>query len=61
MGPMRTSKLLARKRPRLVPIYDSVVKKEFQLKDSRGFWAGLRDALRENDNALHSHALALRD
>lgn len=61
MGQTRTSKLLARKRPRLVPVYDSVIGRQFGLNGSGGFWAGLRNLLQENDREIHHHALALRD
>lgn len=61
MGPTRTSKLLARKRPRLVPIYDSVIARQFGLPDSRGFWNRLRESLRAEGGALHAHALELRE
>lgn len=47
IGPTTTSKLMARKRPRLVPIVDSVV------RDALGFekdsWAELRAALQGSD------------
>ncbi|RHA38614.1 hypothetical protein D1825_13760 [Cellulomonas rhizosphaerae] len=60
MGPTKASKLIARKRPRLVPIYDSVVKKEFGLKDARGYWHAMRGALRADDRALAHRATELR-
>jgi len=45
VGPTRASKLLARKRPRLIPIEDSVIRKALPLgKDS---WVSLRSALRD--------------
>jgi hypothetical protein len=37
-GPTRTSKILARKRPRLIPIYDSVVAQQLGLPDHRDYW-----------------------
>lgn len=55
-GPVTTSKLLARKRPRLLPIYDSVVGKQYGLPDSRGLWTGMRAALRAEGRRLHNHA-----
>lgn len=43
VGPTRTSKLLARKRPRLIPIVDSVIRQALPLgQDS---WESLRSAL----------------
>ncbi|WP_156253630.1 DUF6308 family protein [Pseudactinotalea terrae] len=40
-GPVRTSKLLARKRPHLFPIYDSVIGREYGADGSLGYWAFL--------------------
>jgi hypothetical protein len=51
------SKLIARKRPRLVPIYDRVVKAV--TGGDRNFWVPLCQALREDDNALHHRLLRL--
>lgn len=42
MGPATTSKLLAAKRPRLVPIVDSVIK---SVLPSKAHWAAFADAL----------------
>lgn len=47
IGWVIAGKLLARKRPRLIPIYDEVVKDFFSLDDQ--FWITLREALRTND------------
>ncbi|RBY91058.1 DUF6308 family protein [Blastococcus sp. TF02A-30] len=51
------TKLLARKRPRLVPIYDSVVARVSGIGDHH--WEPLRQALQTDD--LHKHLLDLRD
>jgi hypothetical protein len=59
IGPTRASKLIARKRPRLVPIYDSVID-EHVLAGSGRLWEPLRRALRQDDRALHRHLLDLR-
>lgn len=59
LGPTTTSKLMARKRPQLIPIYDSVVGWVLGLQDSRGHWAGMRDAVRAGDGALHRRAIEL--
>lgn len=59
VGPVTTSKLLARKRPLLLPVFDRVVKKELGL--SNHFWAPLAATLAENDGALHRHLEQLRD
>lgn len=45
IGPTRASKIIARKRPRLIPIYDSVVHPLMGLKDSAGYWAAWQIAL----------------
>jgi len=59
IGPTTASKLVARKRPRLVPIYDSVVG---QVTDGRvAFWEPLRVHLREADGALHARLLRLKE
>lgn len=41
-------KLLARKRPRLIPVYDRVVKAALGRKDDDGWWLPLRAALAAN-------------
>jgi hypothetical protein len=38
-------KLLARKRPRLIPVYDRVLRNSLGRKDEDGWWLPLRDAL----------------
>jgi hypothetical protein len=60
-GEARASKLLARKRPLLVPIFDSNVATELGIADSRDFWAPMRAALLQGDNPLWSRARVLRD
>ena len=57
LGRTTTSKLLARKRPRLFPIWDSVIGKVTDT-DGQPFWEPLRRALR--DQQLHQRLLALR-
>ncbi|MFF2570943.1 DUF6308 family protein [Streptomyces sp. NPDC058084] len=51
-------KLLARKRPRLLPVYDRVVRCAVGRPPS--FWLALHTALREDDAALHGRLLELR-
>lgn len=51
-------KLLARKRPRLLPVYDRVVRCAVGRPPS--FWLALHAALREDDAALHRRLLELR-
>lgn len=45
VGPTRASKIMARKRPRLIPIFDSVVRPVMGLKDSGGSWTAWHAAL----------------
>lgn len=58
-GPVRTSKLLARKRPHLVPIYDSVVKQEFGARHSGDQWTEFVRFF--EDRQFTSHLEELRD
>ncbi|MFF7382730.1 DUF6308 family protein [Streptomyces griseoluteus] len=58
IGWVTTGKLLARKRPRLLPVYDNVVK--CVLGRPRHFWLPLHTALRAEDRALHHTLLDLR-
>ncbi|MER7762885.1 DUF6308 family protein [Streptomyces sp. NPDC097619] len=51
-------KLLARKRPRLIPVYDRVVR--CALGRPHAFWPTLHGALRADGGALHRHLLELR-
>jgi Family of unknown function (DUF6308) len=53
------SKLLARKRPQLIPIYDRVVKTV--TGGDPNFWAPLCDKLREDKGRLHRRLLQLRN
>lgn len=45
VGPTKASKLLARKRPRLIPIIDSVVRRSYGLTAHDDSWTSLRAAL----------------
>jgi hypothetical protein len=58
MGTTKASKLLARKRPALRPIWDSVIAKTTGTEDN--LWDPLRLALRADDQALHRRLLRLR-
>ena len=59
LGPTTVSKLMARKRPRLIPIFDSVI--DATVLGSRGaMWSPMHTALRENDYALHNRLLQIR-
>lgn len=57
VGPTTASKLLARKRPRLLPIWDTVA--ATVIGPSEGFWQGLAAALQANDRELHHRLLRL--
>ncbi|MGW4162256.1 DUF6308 family protein [Streptomyces sp. NPDC004788] len=52
-------KLLARKRPRLLPVYDRVVRCALG-RPRPSFWLALHAALREDGTALHRRLLELR-
>ncbi len=58
VGGTIASKLLARKRPRLRPIGDSVVAKTTGTE--KNLWEPLRQALRADDRALQQRLLRLR-
>ncbi|MGB3603202.1 MAG: DUF6308 family protein [Gordonia sp. (in: high G+C Gram-positive bacteria)] len=59
IGRTIASKLIARKRPRLFPIYDEVVGRELGTKAAH--FEPIRQALRADDGALHRRLLDLRD
>ncbi|MFF1769066.1 DUF6308 family protein [Streptomyces sp. NPDC058249] len=59
IGWVTAGKLLARKRPRLLPVYDQVVR--CLLGRPQSFWLTLHAALRADDYALHRRLLALRE
>lgn len=58
VGWVIAGKLLARKRPRLLPVYDRVVRCAVGRPPS--IWRALHAALREDDGALHRQLLELR-
>lgn len=60
IGTTTATKLLARKRPHLVPIVDSVIEKELCLV-GKVLWAPLHTWLTAGDCANHRHLLELRD
>ncbi|WP_220212582.1 DUF6308 family protein [Streptomyces sp. WELS2] len=60
VGWVIAGKLLARKRPRLLPVYDKVVRCALG-RPRPSFWLALRAALRADDRALHRRLLALRE
>src|SRR5687768_6439219 len=59
VGPTIASKLLARKRPRLRPIWDPVVADVTGTR--KQLWEPLRATLRHDDLALHRRLLRLRE
>ncbi|WP_127360468.1 DUF6308 family protein [Actinacidiphila soli] len=62
IGPVGAGKLLARKRPRLLPVYDSVIKRVFNRPhNDLTFWSDMRSALRADDQKLVNHLEAVRD
>lgn len=60
LGRTTVSKLIARKRPRLIPIYDREVNKVLALNKGP-LWRPLAQALQADGQALHRNLLALRD
>ncbi len=54
------TKLIARKRPHLVPIPDSVVTQQLGIVKGR-YWLPLHAWLTADDNANHRHVVELRD
>lgn len=58
-GWVTAGKLLARKWPRLIPVYDRVLRDAFHLSSGDGWWSSLRDVLRA-DPTLVDEIVALR-
>lgn len=50
MGQTSTSKLLAAKRPHLIPIYDSVVEKAFGKSGSADHWTDMRELFTQDED-----------
>ncbi len=61
VGPVTTSKLLARKRPRLLPVIDSLVKDVLNHPRRGDFYRTLRHYLAVDEQALHHHLEDVRD
>ncbi|MET8298611.1 DUF6308 family protein [Streptomyces sp. NPDC005180] len=59
VGWVIAGKLLARKRPRLLPVYDKVVRCALG-RPRPSFWLALHAAMRADDRALYRQLLALR-
>jgi len=60
VGPVTTSKLLARKRPALLPVIDTVVKKVLGHPAKANFWLTLREQLNADDGRLYKHLVDVR-
>ncbi|MEV0866626.1 DUF6308 family protein [Brachybacterium paraconglomeratum] len=60
MGPTLTSKLLARKRPRLMPIWDSRVSDQIGMTNSADHWIGMWEVLTADNDALRKRLVAIR-
>ena len=58
-GPTRVSKLIARKRPKLFPIFDSAIKRQLNT-NSVGFYENFHTVLRAEDKALSRHLKGIR-
>lgn len=58
LGPTTVSKLIARKRPNLIPVFDTLVKD--LLKPVGGFWASLNSEIRRDEGRLQGHLISLR-
>jgi hypothetical protein len=61
IGPTRASKLMARKRPRLIPIWDSVVATETGLENSLTQWTDWYEMLTQGDGALANRLDSIQD
>ena len=58
------NKMLARKRPRLIPLYDAKVRRVVDLDEGASWWFSLRDALRsdgEDNEVRYRVGAAMRD
>jgi len=55
MGRTKTSKLMAAKRPALIPVYDQHVARALQISDDTNYWAVWQEALR-SDNTIRDLA-----
>jgi hypothetical protein len=60
VGPTRRSKLMARKRPRLIPVVDSTIRKSLGIGPDDDSWLLLRQALRNDGGVLVRHIEELR-
>lgn len=58
IGWVTAGKLVARKRPRLIPVYDQIVREE--VGHPSEFWVSLQEALAADGHALHQKLLGIR-
>ncbi|MGP4004181.1 DUF6308 family protein [Streptomyces sp. 8N706] len=62
IGPVSAGKLLARKRPHLFPVYDSVIKRVFDRpEEDLLFWVDVQCELRKDNRRLVNHLEDVRD
>ena len=61
IGPTRASKLMARKRPRLIPIWDSVVGAEAKIASSLTQWSDWHEMLTQEGGALAGRLDRIQD
>ena len=61
VGPVTTSKLLARKRPRMLPVIDTVVKDVLNHPRRGDFYRTLQHHLAADGHALHRHLETVRE
>lgn len=59
VGPVTAGKLLARKRPRLIPVLDGVVRRVLG-HSGKGYWRDLRGELRADDRRLDEQLKKIR-
>lgn len=60
MGQTTTSKLMARKRANLIPVYDSVIAKALGLRDSGNHWVLMRSLMRHEVGGVPLHDILAR-
>ncbi|MGN7212443.1 DUF6308 family protein [Brachybacterium paraconglomeratum] len=61
MGETLTSKLLARKRPRLIPIWDSRIERQLNLSGSKDHWNWMWEAVTDDGGELNDRLRRIRE
>lgn len=61
VGATTVSKLMARKRPRLIPVWDSVIKRAFGLRGVAAQWQSWHELFAGDGKRVHQDMLALRE